>query len=206
MNTKLCPNCHKHIAVFNNECPICHTDLTNVPEEEIPYLEQPITENPIQDVNTAATMVMPTKKKRKKIVIISAVVLAIAVLITVVVINNHLSYNEEMAVIYARSIKNSLKSPNSLKFYSDIVYLEDKEYHDYYFFDYTAQNGYGAEVRGQRVYIDGDAYDLNKDYSLEEQIKILNAQQLLIGFQMFGGGGDIVDYKIISAKKISRKI
>lgn len=238
MNTKSCPNCHKNIAEINNFCPICGTSLSDVPVQDIENQFQPkqsdtepetIQSMNVQESNLSSTVMTVHKKKRKKLIIVitSIVFVAVAILIIGIVKNNTLSYEESNAVIYAREIKNSLKSPNSLKFYSDILYIGghiDDETHVYY----TAKNSFGAEVRRQLVYIDGEQRNLNEDSpeildrndfnsdeewrekrleQLKEEKKVLNARLLLSNYKLAGADGTgIVECKVISARKILSKL
>lgn len=230
MKTKLCPNCNKHVAAVNNECPICHTNLTNVPEE-VPAFEQSTTEVSEQSVNSSAAMVMPVKKKSKKKIIVVITFIAavlIAIFATVFVKYNNFSEHEETALAYAKSIKNNLKSPNTFKFYNDILYIkiqfEDDKPTICYFLDYTAANSYGAEVRSQYVFMNGYIYDLAEDSPepkghsgkqdtfarVEEALQILSAKKIYNSYIDNGNldsvDSDIQEWEVISAKKISSKL
>ena len=54
-----------------------------------------------------------------------------------------------------------------MELYSDVIYIQatvDDQITDYYFFDYTAENSYGAAIRSQIVYINGEKYNLEIGY------------------------------------------
>ena len=176
--------------------------------------------------------------KNKKIIIVAVVavvLVAIGISAFFIVKNNTFSYNENNALSYARKIKNNLKSPDSLKFHDDILYIAakiDDEIHIYFYFDYTAKNSFGTDVRSQFVFIDGEQRDLNEaspnlhkaqDYEkkpnewekarqenlvmLKEHQKVLDARTVLNSYKLAGSNGtNIVECEVISSKKIARKL
>lgn len=234
MNTKLCPNCNKYIEVVDNECPICHLDLTDVPIEEMPSFEQPAQENVVQSIAPQSAVVIAPVKKSKKpliIVIISVAAVIVAVLAFLFIKNNVIfSEQEKTAVTYAKKIKNSLKSPDSLKFNNDILYIklcdEDGEQTIYYCFDYTGANSYGVDIRSKVIFMNGVSYDPDEydvDYitlpkgsnypftidGLIEQVRKMSGTtyfKVFINEDRIIETDELVEYKVISAKKILSKL
>ena len=152
---------------------------------------------------------MSKNKKIIIIVVVSVVLVGIALSVFFIIKNNNtFSYEEKDALRYAKEIKNSLKSPDSFKLYDDIVYLGarvDGEIHVYYYFDFTAENSFGAEVRKQIVFIDGEKRHLDDDDK-----EVVDARTALNNYKRYGlvtGDSDgALVREVISSKKISSKL
>ena len=177
---------------------------------------------------------MSKSKKAIIISVVSVVLVGIAISVFFIIKNNTLSEHGQTALSYARKLKNNLKSPDSLNFYDDIIYIEanvEGELHEYYYFDYTAKNSFGVEIRSQLVYIDGELRDLNEekpvynepeDYkdpdkwaeAVEENIemrerhsKVIKAQGVLWDYKLSGSKAEnIVHCEVISSKTIASKL
>ena len=150
-----------------------------------------------------------SKSKKVIIIVVSVVLVGIAIFVFFIIKNNNtFSYEENDALRYAKEIKKSLKSPDSFKLYDDIVYLGarvDGEIHVYYYFDFTAENSFGADIRKQIVFIDGE-----KRYLDEDDKEVLDARTALNSYKSFGivtGDSDgALVHEVISSKKISSKL
>ncbi len=167
MKVITCPNCHKNFAESYNTCPFCKTDLTNFSNQSIEPQSHTSQTDTQQEASTLNDVLVKPKKNKKPIIIIVIAVVIIAVIALIFIIANNtyqLSDYGETTVRYARRLKNSLKAPNSLEFYSDVIYIKaqvNEQEVEYCYFDYTAENSYGTAVRDEVVYIDGELYDLD---------------------------------------------
>ena len=78
MQTKKCPNCNKNIAAFNQVCPVCAADLTNILVTDIAdnlIYEQPQVGNvsATQGNNNTGVVAVATNRKTKKSLIIAII-------------------------------------------------------------------------------------------------------------------------------------
>ena len=157
------------------------------------------------------------------IVVFSLILIATALTCYLFYRNDKMSKDDGIAYSCCRTLKSSMKNPNSFKLYEVKVarLTENGETKEYCIINYGGTNSYNAMIQDEVVFLDGKFIgskgdDLDKEDIDYEEKKNAMIDAVSIGFFMDFYGGKTEDYekdtgkriivKNINCKKIIRKL
>lgn len=225
-----CKYCGKEIENHSKFCKYCGKELSDEAKVNNFNMNGNSTNT---NINNAQSIQgndsgVPAKNKNKKTaIIISSIVaaflvLTIAITLIVVVVvkdKNFLNKYERMAYQQCLDMKNMLKNPDSFKLYDDMVFLQHYDEdgnndYTYFIFAYGGTNGYGAMIKSEAIFKDGEYimdYDDDiddDDYDADEKRDVMIDLLEFEYYVEYGGTLDDESWKIINVNinKVKKKM